>query len=260
MSSKSMTGGVFCMTASAQTWGPRVLFRRNRRSRRWFGGVRPRTERCNFDAKLLGGPVCRGVRLERRGAAEGGDPAIRILRAAESSRRSDPQSDVIAELAEDRRQSAGIYPQRPARRGELPRLERILYICVERAVEGEEQLIAALGRVDLVAERSSLLRQIHQICKLRPALRRNAEDADRPRHQLVDVDVVQRDGAAVRQELRDLRAGEAIEIADEPRRRGERGGEHGRLREARRERRRRRVAAGGARDDFRLGGRTSELA
>src|ERR1043165_10309908 len=132
MSSKSMTGGVFCMTASAQTWGPCVLFR------------------CNFDAKLLGGPVCRVVRLDRRGAAEGGDPAIGILRAAENPRRGDPQSDVIAELAKDRRQSARVHPQRPARRGELPRLERILYICVERAVEGEEQLIAALGRVDLV--------------------------------------------------------------------------------------------------------------
>src|ERR1043165_6611126 len=101
MSSKSMTGRGFCMTASAQTWGPGVLFRRNR---------------CNFDAKLLGGPVGGVVRLDRRGAAEGEDPAIGILGAAENSRLSDPQSDVIAELAEDRRQSARIYPQRPAHR------------------------------------------------------------------------------------------------------------------------------------------------
>src|ERR1043165_3296031 len=121
MSSKSMTGRGFCMTASAQTWGPGVLFRRNR---------------CNFDAKLLGGPVGGVVRLDRRGAAEGGDPAIGILGAAENPRRGNAQADVIAELAEDRRQSARVHSQRPARRGELPRLERILYICVERAVEG----------------------------------------------------------------------------------------------------------------------------
>src|SRR3954452_3685234 len=150
-----------------------------------------------------------------------------VTRGTVKTRGGDAEADAVAETAENRDEPAGIGAHRPLAGRPAARLGRIINIWGDRVVEGQQERATVLSRLDVDAERLPLPHFSDEFVEGGAARRivGNGDHPHRARQELVRIDVVDGDRAAVFDQRRDARTENAIQILDYARHRGKRAGD-----------------------------------